>query len=202
MWSGLGAVNSLHMATIRELEDPLANQMNGAAIPARPIARKLSVSPSETLLLKTSLTPTDYAEAWALTHYLAQKRGPEFVNYLKAMNQIPPLEPRSPEENLAEFRRFFSEPAAKLDKRLADHIHKLSQKRNFDSLYFYRVVFQQSLGNGVIHRAATVSQSPQIIQKWVQEMTSPNGDIPVWEVTPWPTRARAEQAAQEWMRGF
>ena len=202
MWSGLGAINSLHMATIRELEDPLSNQMNNSATTTKRIARKLSVSQSEALLLKESLTPTDYAEAWALTHYLAQKRPTEFFEYIKAMSQIPPLEPRSPEENLAEFRRFFSEPAAKLDKRLADHIHKLSQKRNFDSLYFYRVVFQQSLGNGVIHRAATVSQSPQIIQQWIQEMTSPMGDVPNWEAIPWPTRARAEQAAQEWMRGF
>ena len=28
MWSGLGAINSLHMATIRELEDPLSNQVD------------------------------------------------------------------------------------------------------------------------------------------------------------------------------
>ena len=72
MWSGLGAINSLHMATIRELEDPLSNQMNASATSTKKIARKLSISQSEALLLKQSLTPTDYAEAWALTHYLAQ----------------------------------------------------------------------------------------------------------------------------------
>ena len=65
MWSGLGAINSLHMATIRELEDPLSNQVNNAATTTRKIARKLSVSQSEALMLKPSLTPTDYAEAWA-----------------------------------------------------------------------------------------------------------------------------------------
>ena len=202
MWSGLGAVNSLHMATIRELEDPIAHQMNAAAIPAVKIAHKVPVSRSEALLKKTALTPTDYAEAWALTHYLAQTRCPEFVQYLKAMSQIPPFESRTPEENAALFHTFFNEPYARLDKKLSDYIHKLNRKKNFDPLTYYQIVFLQSLGNGVVHRAATVSQSPQIIQQWVQEMTSPAGDIPNWQVFSWPTRARAEQAAQEWMRGF
>ena len=153
-------------------------------------------------MLKTSLTPTDYAEAWALTHYLARKRPTEFFEYVKTMSQIPPLEPRTPEENLLLFRTFFNEPTARLDKRLADHVHDLSRKKTYDTLYYYEVVFQQSLGNGVVRRAATVRQSPQIIQQWIQEMTSPMGDIPSWEAIPWPTRARAEQAAQEWMRRF
>jgi hypothetical protein len=201
-WEGVGGINSLHMATIRELEDPLSNQMNGSATTTKKVARRLSVSQSEALLLKQSLTPTDYAEAWALTHYLAEKREGKFFEYLKTMSQIPPLEPRTPEENLQVFRKFFDEPPSRLDKKLANHIHDLSRKRSYDTLYYYEVVFHQALGNGLIRRAATVSQSPQIIQQWIQEMTSPSGDIPNWEARPWPTRARAEQAAQEWIRGL
>ncbi len=193
MWSGVAKINSLHMATIRELEDPLSN--------ARRPARKESDSPSEALLLKASLSPTDYALAWALTHYLAQKRGPEFVKYVNAMRQIPPLEPRTPAENLADFRKYFTEPPARLDKRLSDYIQNVAQKRPYDPLYYYTVVFVQPLGNGTMRRAATFSQSPQIIQEWVQQMTSPTGDYPSWEVKPWPTRAAAEKAAQDWMRG-
>jgi hypothetical protein len=202
IWSGLGQINSLHMATIRELEDPLSNQMNTSATSTKKIARKLSISQSEALLLKTSLTPTDYAEAWALTHYLAKNRPTEFFNFVRAMSQVPPLEPRTPQENLLDFRKFFNEAPARLDKKLGDHIHNLSRKNTYVTLYYYQVVFQQALGNGVLRRAATVSQSPQIIQQWIQEMTSPMGDIPSWEAIAWPTRARAEQAAQEWMRGF
>jgi Protein of unknown function (DUF1570) len=193
MWSGVAAINSLHMATIRELEDPLYN--------TRKVARKVSFSPSEGLLLKTSLSPTDYALAWALTHYLAQRRGTEFVKYLNAMRQIPPLEPRTPAENLAEFRKFFSEPPARLDKRLSEYIQRVAQKRPYDPLYYYTVVFVQPLGNGMIRRAARCSQSPQIIQEWVHEMTSPTGDYPSWQAYPWPTRAAAEKAAEDWMRG-
>ena len=62
------------------------------------------------------------------------------------------------------------------------------------------MIFAQPLGNGVIRRAATCSQSPQMIQQWVQEQTAPEGGEPNWEAVPWPTRARAILAAEEWMR--
>jgi hypothetical protein len=202
MWDGLGAINALHMATIRELEDPLTKQADATALPTKKIARKLSISQSEALMKKTSLTPTDYAAAWALAHYLGQRRGSEFVEYLKTMSQVRPLEPRTPEQNLAVFRKFFADSPARLDKELTEHVHRLSKKKSFDSLYYYQVVFQQWLGNGVQRRAATVSQSPQIIQQWVQDLTSPTGDIPSWEVITWKTRAQAEQAMRQWMRGY
>ena len=76
-WSGMGAINSLHMATLRELDDPLSNQVNGA-VDIRPmqVARQRSMIQTESLMLKTALTPTDYALAWALTHYLARSAAP------------------------------------------------------------------------------------------------------------------------------
>ncbi len=191
VWSGLAAINSLHMATMRELEDPLANN--------KKVKQKVAGSQSEALLLKTALSPTDYALAWALTHYLAQTRGLQFVKYLNEMRQFPALERRTPAENLEEFRKFFPDAPPRLDKKLSDHIHKLSQRKSYDTLYYYAVVFVQPLGNGVVRRAATVSQSPQIIQEWVQEMTSPTGDFPSWQADPWPTRAGAEKAIQDWM---
>ena len=104
---------------------------------------------TESLLLKPALTPPDYAQAWALTHYLALKRGEDFVKYFKAMSQIPPLEPRTPEQNLAEFRRFFGDDLTRLDKKLDDYIRKLSQKKGYDPLPYYTVIFVQPMGNGV-----------------------------------------------------
>jgi hypothetical protein len=201
VWSGLGAINSLHMATIRELEDPLSNEVHNPAIPTKKVARQVSTSWADSLMLKTALTPTDYAEAWALTHYLAQKRGPDFVNYLNAMRRIPPLEPRTPQQNLDEFRKFFDDAPARLDKRIAEYIHKLSQKKTYDSLLHYAVFFEQALGNGVVRRAAMVSQSPQMIQQWVQKMTSPTGAEPMWRADAWLTRGTAVRAAEDWMRG-
>jgi hypothetical protein len=200
-WNGMGKINSLHMATIRELEDPLSNEVHGAIVPTIPIARQRSTTQSESLMLKTILTPTDYAQAWALTHYLAQNRGTEIVKYLKAMSQIPPLQPRSPEENLAEFRKFFGGDLTRLDKKVDDHVHRISQKKAYDTLYYYAVVFQQTLGNGMVRRVAFWSQSPQMIQQRVQELTDPLGAEPYWEAMPRPTRAQAIFAAEAWMRG-
>src|SRR5262249_21282254 len=154
----------------------------------------------ESLLLKTRLTPIDYAEAWALTHYLAQRHGPDFVKYLKALGQVPPLHPRTPAEHLAEFRKFFGDDLAKLDKRVDDYIHKLSRQKGYDRLPYYAVIFQQPLGGGMVLRGAKVSQSPQIIQQWVEQFTSPQGGLPDWQVFSCPTRAWALLTAEQWMR--
>jgi Protein of unknown function (DUF1570) len=202
VWRGMGAISSLHMATLRELDDPLSKEVNGGDVHLIQVARQRAMTQTESLLCKTSLTPPDYAQAWALTHHLAQKHGDVFVKYLKAMSQLPPLEPRTPDDNLAEFRRFFTDDLAKLDKKLVEYIHKLSQKKGYDPLPYYTVIFAQPLGNGVVRRAATFSQSPQMIQQWVHEQTATNGGEPNWEAVTWPTRARAILAAEEWMRHY
>jgi hypothetical protein len=199
-WNGVAAINSLHMATIRELEDPLSNQINSAVVPTIQVARQRSTIQAEAMMLKSVLTPTDYAQAWALTHYLAQRRGTDFVKLLKAMGQVAPLQPRTPQENLAEFRKFFEGDLTRLDRKVDDYIHKLSQKKTYDSLFYYTVIFQQNLGNGVVRKLAFWSQSPQMIQQRVLELTSPHGDEPIWEAIPRPTRAQAIFTAEEWMR--
>jgi hypothetical protein len=201
-WDRLGLINALHMATLRELDDPLSNQVDGPNGRARPISREHRLIQAEPLIVKTQLTPTDYAEAWALTHYLALKRGVEFVKFLKSMSQMPPLQPRTPGEHLAEFRRFFGDDLAKLDKKADDYIRKLSRQPGYDPLPYYAVMFEQPLGGGTVHRVAWVSQSPQMIQQWVQQNTSLQGGEPNWQAIPCTTRARARLTAEEWwMRG-
>jgi hypothetical protein len=202
VWRGMAAINSLHMVTLRELDDPLSREINGGDVHLIQVARQQATSTTESLLLRTQLTPPEYAQAWALTHYMAQKHGDVFVKYLKSLSQIPPLHPRTPTENLAEFRRFFGDDLGRLDKKLVEYIHKLSQKKGYDPLPYFTIIFAQPLGNGVIRRAATYSQSPQMIQQWVLEQTAPHGGEPNWEAVPWPTRARAILAAEEWMRQY
>jgi hypothetical protein len=201
-WDRLGMINALHMATLRELDDPLSNQIEGVDVGARPVSRERRLIQAESLVLKTRMTPTDYAQAWALTHYLAQKRGGDFVKFLKAMRQMPALEPRTPQEHLAEFRNYFGDDLAKLDKEVDKYIRRLSQKGGFDPLPYYAVMFEQPLGGGMVHRAAWVSQSPQMIEERVQQITSPQGGFPNWQAIPYLTNARAKQAVAEWMRGF
>ena len=113
---------------------------------------------------------------------------------------MPPLEPRTPEQHLAEFRKFFGDDLVKLDKKADEYIRKISQKRDITQLPSYAVIFEQPLGGGMVHRAAWISQSPQMIQQWVEQQISPQGGIPRWQAFSYSTRTQAFLAAEQWMR--
>ncbi|MGE5756172.1 MAG: DUF1570 domain-containing protein [Planctomycetaceae bacterium] len=193
-WGGPGLVNPMHMATIRDLQDPLSLQAQGTKRPR--IGRDPKMPLVKYLVTRTELTPTDYALSWALTHYLAQKRVGEFLAYLKAMSRIPPLERRTPEDHLAAFRAAFGADLAKMDKAVDTYLAEL---KGYDQLPYYVVMFQQAIGGGLVRRATIVSQSPSVIRQWLETVGSPDGDPPNWEVLPHPTRARALLAAEQWL---
>jgi hypothetical protein len=202
MWGGLGAISALNMATLRELDDPLSIPLNRAEPRTFRTAGHGGGSRTESLLKKTELTPTDYAEAWALTHFLVHRRTSEFFKFLRAMSEVPPLEPRTPEDNLAEFRKYFGSDIGKqFDRKVDDYIRKLSQKKGYDPLPYYVVVLEQALGNGLLRRQVMYSQSPQVIDEWIKERSLAEGEFN-WQAYPFPTRASAVRAAEQWIRSF
>jgi hypothetical protein len=188
------------MATLRELDDTLSSEVKGWDVRRPQVAREPRKSRAESLILKTGLTPTDYAEAWALSHYLAQKRGPDFIKFLKSMSQAPPLHPRTPEDHLAEFRKFFGDDLFKLDKRVDEYVRRLSQKKSYDPLPYYAVLVEESLGGGMFRRRAKISQSPQVIQRWLQQIGESQGGMPNCQVVLQPTYGRALLTVEDWMR--
>jgi hypothetical protein len=197
-WGGLGVVSAQHLATIRDLEDPLSGQVPGTARPEH-IGRPPGMPLVEYLVTKSTLTPTDYALAWAMTHYLRVKRVDEFVSYLKAMSRMPPLEPRTAEDHLAAFRDAFGPNLVKLDREIGTYLARLKVK---DHLPFYSVMFQQRVPGGLVKRAAIVSQSPSMIRQWLDTVTSPRGDPPAWEAVSHSSRTRAYVAAEQFVRGL
>jgi hypothetical protein len=201
-WDGLGMINGLHMATIRELDDPLSVSVLDPGADARALVREPGKPLVEVLIARSRLTPTEYALAWAMTHYLAFKRQNEFVSYLRMMSQVPPLVPRSAEDHLADFRKVFGQDLAKADRAIDAYLKKLAKQKGYDPMPFYAVMFEQSLPGGLQRRAAMVSQSPQMIQQWVQEIINPRGAQPSCQALPHPTRARARLAIESWMRGM
>jgi hypothetical protein len=195
-WAGLGLVNALHMATIRDLADPLTVQLKDAG---RPLVGRDPRKPLvEYLVTRTRLTPTDYALAWALTHYLASRRLDEFLAYLRTMSRMPPLARSTPEDHLAAFRAAFKLNLAKMDKSIFTYLSKLKQ---YDPLPYYAVMFEQALGAGRVKRAALVSQSPSMIRQWFEAISAPQGGPPSWQVLPHSTRARALWTAEQWIQG-
>jgi len=201
-WDGLGQINSLHMATLRELDDPVSLSMKGPNERVRSLIRKPGQPVVECLLRKSEMTPTDYALAWALTHFLALKRGPEFTRFLGVMGQAAPLEPRSPDDHVRQFREAFGDDLAKLDKTVDAYLRKLARQKGYDPMPYYAVMFEQPIPPGVVRRAAMVSQSPQVIMQWVQELTSPGAGMVSWQALPHPTRQRANLVIQDWMNGY
>jgi hypothetical protein len=166
--------------------------------PNRPqIGRDPGTPLVEYLVTRTSLTPTDYALSWALTHYLALKRGNEFVAFLKTMSQSPPLKKVTPEEHLATFRAAFGNDLARMDRAVAGYLSKL---KGYDQLPYYAVMFEQRVAAGMIKRAAIVSQSPSMIRQWLETVNTMEGAPPTWEAVPHPTRARAWFTAEQWIR--
>ncbi|AGA29215.1 DUF1570 domain-containing protein [Singulisphaera acidiphila] len=192
-WGGLGQVNPMHMATIHDLDDPASLYVKGSE--RQRLGRDRRKPLVEYLITRSSLTPTDYALSWALTHYLAMQRGTEFLAFIRTMSQLPPLEERTPEQHLASFREAFGTDLAKLDKKVAGYLSKLK----FDPLPYYAVVFEQPIPGNQIRRATIVSQSPSMIRQWLSQISDSNGGQTSWEVFPHPTRARAQMAAEQWI---
>lgn len=201
-WDGLGMINGLHLATIRELDDPRANAIHGKNAQGKNLLRQANQPLVESLIRRPRLTPTEYALAWAMTHYLAFKRGDEFISYLKAMSQMSPLEPRTPEDHLATFKAAFGDDLAKVDKAIAAYLKKLARQKGYDPMPFYAVTFEQALPPNLLHRAAMVSQSPQMIQQWIQEITNPQGGQVTWQALPHGTRSSALAAVEAWTKGY
>jgi hypothetical protein len=193
-WAGLGQINPIHVATIRDLDDPLPHQFQGGPRVGLP-ARDRQTPLVEHLVTRKDLTPTDYALSWALTHYLATKRVKEFVAYLKLLSRLN-FDKQSPEEQLATFREVFGDDLAHMDGKVAKHLKSFKLS---DALPHYAVIFEQHVGPSAVRRHFMVSQSPSVIREWLESITVPEGGEPRWRALPHFTQKKALEAAEQWM---
>ena len=60
-----------------------------------------------------------------------------------------------------------------MDRAIDAWLKKLARQKGFDKMPFYAVTYEQALPGSMVRRAAMVSQSPQLIQQWIDEITSP-----------------------------
>ena len=76
--------------------------------------------------LRDAQTATDgYAEAWALNHFLLNRRSTEYVEYIKHMSAKQALMEDSPAQRLKEFQQFLGDDLVKLDKDFIAYMRKL-----------------------------------------------------------------------------
>ncbi len=195
-WDGLGQVNPIHLATIRDLDDPMSAQVRGG--PKPPSARDRNQPLVEYLVTRTELTPTDYALSWGLAHYLAVKKVDQLFAYIRQLNQLRPFETRTPDQQLADFRAIFGKNLAKLDTQVADHLDKLKVP-DAQALPFYAVLIAQPVARNSVRRMAMVSQSPSMIRQWFDEASNSGRNDFTWHVVPHPNRTRAMLTANTWV---
>jgi hypothetical protein len=199
-WAGFNKINPFHMATLRDLNDPLTISLEGRGQPRRRGRERERERPADlqALLTSESLSATDYARAWGLTYYLANKKFDAFLAYLKEMGRMPPEANRFAEDHLAAFRAHFGSDLAATGRAMNRYLASL---KNYEPIPYYAVAFEQPIGRGLVQRAALVSQSPAMIYQWIQNTTSPRGEPPVWHAWPFESRTRAILAANQWLEG-
>ncbi|MFO0956948.1 MAG: DUF1570 domain-containing protein [Isosphaeraceae bacterium] len=195
-WKGCGTINPLHMATLRDLDDPLARWLPKGALPGSSLPPPNGRTSIETLLTRAELAPTDYAVAWSLTYYLAQKRPREFKSFLARMVCSRPLDSSTPRDRLSEFREAFGPDLARLDQKVRIH---LSSRRGYPELPYYCVYFEQWQADGTLFQDAIASQSPAVIEQWLKERENPDALQPgVQEILAMPTKLAAALLLRSW----
>ncbi len=196
-WAGLGQINPIHLATIRDLDDPAAMHVQGQGA-AKAVGRDRRIPLVEYLVTRKDLTPTDYALSWGLAHYLARQQVDAFVAYLRKMSRLKPFEEQTPAQQLAAFRESFGDDLAGIDLKVGKYLARLKVPESM-ALPYYAVLFEQTIGANAIRRSAMVSQSPSVIRQWIESTPLPQGGPSQWQTVPGPTRARAFLAADQWM---
>ncbi|GIW87020.1 MAG: hypothetical protein KatS3mg108_1344 [Isosphaeraceae bacterium] len=195
-WAGMSQVNPFHVATLEDLLD--ASWLQQIGVTAVPAPQEWRQSLVEYLSRRRRLTPTDYALAWTLTHYLANRRTDAFLAYLKTLAAREPGVAHSDDEDLAVFRDHFGPRLDRLDRQVTQHVQRL---RAQVPLAYYAVTFEQVLSAGRFRRATLVTRSPAIVREWVEErLPDPRGGPYQWEAVPFRDRAVAYQYTQQWLQ--
>ncbi|WP_169977390.1 DUF1570 domain-containing protein [Tautonia rosea] len=195
-----GRVNPLHMATLIDLQDPstLLSHLRGPG-PGKVSPAWTRLGPDEPwithLMLREELSPTDYALAWGLTHYLARYHPDALRSYLLTLGQRLPLQPHSPEQEFKEFMTAFGVPPSTLARRIDRHLASL----RYDRVPYYAVRFEQMMPSGLTRRGTLVSPSPTIITQWLQAQTLPDGAPLLWWAAPFASRNLARLSCESWL---
>jgi Protein of unknown function (DUF1570) len=102
-WRNVGAVNRVNLGIFRRY------------LPRRP-AGSLETLLTDDKRFSNSATDDDaYAEAWALSYFLLQKRAKVYVKYLAALAEQKPLVDVEPAERIRTFQQFFGEDLSGLE---------------------------------------------------------------------------------------
>lgn len=178
-WSGVGKPNHLRMRVFFEYLRDTPGVGGGSMI--------------RRLVSAESLTSTDYAIAWALTHYLATKRKSDLFAYVREVADSTPLTKRY--DNVELFEKHMGDDFAKIEREMIKHIQSLPYSNPVLNQPYYLV----SATTGK-RRLATITSSKDHLatQKELVEKLSPQerARVRFYPVRSFPNLITAQQAMQ------
>lgn len=113
----LGSVNEERLAHYAKL--PQRNRQNALA----------QLVTDDGPFRNPQLVADAYAEAWALTYYLARTRTKEYMNFIRQINGRPAMQPYTSEARLADFRAAFGQTPEQLDADFRRSMSRLLDRR-------------------------------------------------------------------------
>lgn len=196
-WKGLGKVNDLRMFELEQLFKSQPTEIGG----------KLLVEPTVTA---NRLSSTGYASAWAITHFLAQRRKSQFRGYLRAVSQLKPLQgsPYSNDqqknfEHLTLFQTHFGENLNRLESALTQHLKRLPYNDPYAE--FPHLVGMVIYRDGrQLKRVANFFHTREVANKWTRETVAslPESSRATarYSLRSFPNRDMAERFVDRWMK--
>lgn len=176
-WKGVGKPNDLRM---KELEAFFKNGSSNGELTGPTIEAE-------------RLDSKGYAAAWALTHFLAERRQAPLFALLKEVSQRGPLTHFTESQNVELFRKHFDDDFATLDSQIAKHLQKLPYEDPIANQTHYVVMMQSGILRGYI-----ITTSPKAAKDWQQEQLGKQ-PASVFVVQAFANARAAELFAKSWL---
>lgn len=187
-WKGVGLTNDLRM---KSLDSYL--KAGGVATFGKSL---------QEIVDAPELTALGYAWAWALTHYLAERKQEAFFAYLAEVSRIGPMEERSSSEEAALFSKHFGDDFPAMENALMQHLKKLPYVDPIANQTHY-VTMLQITTEAVIERRVDVTTSRVAVQQWQQQQRAAVARQSGLQFTvrAFPNRSAAANFAEAWVNG-
>jgi hypothetical protein len=140
-----------------------------------------------------------YAWAWAMSHFLGEKKKDAFFRYLTEVSKLGPLETMNESKQKLLFESSFGSDHSKLSSEMMVHLRKLPYVDPIENLTHYVVLYRYTQ-NGSTYVGCGVTASRTAVDKMREELKA---RLPAsvqltaqFEVKPFPTRTQASNFAQ------
>jgi len=193
-WKGAGQINDLRMKSI----DRLLRMGPRQSIQST----KASNTTTEAIVTATDLDADGYAWSWALTHFLGEKKKPEFQKYLADIAASEPMMTPDAEKQKRMFVKHFGSDFAKMDTEMMKHLKNLPYVDPIENMTHYVVMMRYPQGIRTMRGYAIALSEKQVAetrQELAGKLTAAEQNAAIFEVRKAKSRTEAMSMAAGWM---